>query len=127
MVRVKRPSLLTLAVFLAVFWALSALALLIVGVVLLTTTQPLVVQVRVPPPAPVVFPAGPVNNHPGKAPAQDRSPAWVRIDAPAGYGLVLRSCLGADGVYESQSGSVAVVPHDPECLTPDPPAKSVKK
>jgi hypothetical protein len=86
------------------------------------TPKPPVVQVHVTQ-APVSFPAGPVNSHPDTLPVQDRVPRWTRIDTPAGYPLVMRACLGEDGVYVDQNGSMSVVPSDPECKTADPPAK----
>lgn len=77
------------------------------------------VHVTIPPAtAPAVL-----NNHPDTLPPSQRVPQWVQIDTPAGYGPVMRACLGVDGVYVGEQGSVTVVPHDPECLTPDPPAK----
>jgi hypothetical protein len=129
MVLVKRPNPLALVVFLAVLWALAALGLLAYGVVLLATEPA--------PPAPVVHvqvaspptpgPSFVLNNHPDNLPVVQRIPRWVQIDTPAGYGPVLRACLGVDGVYVGEQGGVFVVPHDPECLTLDPPAKSVRK
>ena len=86
--------------------------------------KPPVVQVHVAG-ATVTYPSGWVNGHPDTLPVSDRVQHWVRIDTPAGYPLVMRGCLGGDGVYVSQAGSMFVVASDPECKTPDPPAKKL--
>lgn len=57
------------------------------------------------------------HNHNAPAPGYDIRAHWVRVQSPGNYSTVIRSCVGHDGIYLTQSDytGIFVLANDPVC------------
>lgn len=59
------------------------------------------------------------HNHNSPTPATDTDihAIWQRVQSPSGYATIVRTCVGRDGIYITNSGNdnIFVLPYDPAC------------